>query len=45
VQISVGADAHEEPKHSALARTVAPLPEQMRLNRTVICLMMLRLCA
>jgi ABC-type hemin transport system ATPase subunit len=45
VQMHVGADVHEEPKHSALAKTVAPLPEQTRLNLTVICLIVLRLGA
>jgi hypothetical protein len=39
VQIHVETDAHEEPNHSALARTVAPLPEQTRLNLAAICLM------
>ena len=39
MQIHVGADAHEEQKQRALARTVAPLPEQTHLNLTVICLM------
>jgi len=39
VQIHVEADALEEPKHSALPTTVAPLPEQTLLNLTAICLM------
>jgi hypothetical protein len=39
VRFDVGADAHEVPKHGAVARTVTPLPEQKLLNLIIKCLM------